>query len=119
MDEGVSTYHEVALCELELVRKALLLGISCCAFNLVVVVVQSNDVDVGELDDLSSRSANTAADVEHPHPGPEVRQQVAGGVLGRPPAVRAQDAVVVTLQVCLHACTVPQRPSMRNDVLEG
>lgn len=47
--------------------KALLLGISRCAFNLVVVVVQSNDIDVGELDDLSSRSSNTAANIKHPH----------------------------------------------------
>ena len=66
-EQGISTYHEVAFGELELVRETLLLGISCCAFNLVIVVVQANDVDAGELDDLSGGSSNTAAHVEHSH----------------------------------------------------
>ena len=48
-------------------RQAFLLGISSCTFNLVIVVVQADDVDIGELDNLSCRASNTAAHVEHSH----------------------------------------------------
>lgn len=61
------TYHEVALGVLELVRKTLLLSVPSGALDLVVVVVQAHDVDVGELDHLSGRSSNTATNVEHAH----------------------------------------------------
>jgi hypothetical protein len=53
------------------VGKAFLLRIACCALNLVVVVVQSNDVGARELDDLSCWSSHTTADIQHSHTVPE------------------------------------------------
>lgn len=61
------SYHEVTLGELELVRETLLLGVPGGALDLVVVVVQSDDVDARELDNLSRRSTNTAANVQDAH----------------------------------------------------
>lgn len=65
------SYHEVTLGELELVRQTLLLGVPRGTLNLVVVVVQANDVDAGELDDLSGRSSNTASNIEYAHVVPQ------------------------------------------------
>lgn len=39
----------------------------CRTVDLVVVVVQSNDVDTGEPSDLPSGTTNTTADVENSH----------------------------------------------------
>ena len=58
------TNHEISLDEVQLVCKALLLGISCCALNLVVVVVQAGDVCASELGNFSCWASNSTADVE-------------------------------------------------------
>ena len=59
--------HEVALDEGHLVGETLLLGVVGGAVDLVVVVVETGDVGTGELDDLTGRSADTAADVQNLH----------------------------------------------------
>ena len=61
------TYHEIALDEVELVRKALTSGIALSTLDLVVVIVKTGDVGVGELGDLAGRATNTAADVQDLH----------------------------------------------------
>jgi hypothetical protein len=65
------SYHKVTLGELELVRQTLLLGIPSGTLNLVVVVVEANNVDAGELDNLSCRSSNTAPNIEDAHVVPQ------------------------------------------------
>lgn len=42
-----------------------------CTVDLVVVVVQSNNVDTGESSDLPSGTTNTTADIENGHAVPE------------------------------------------------
>lgn len=59
------TYHEITLDEVQLVRKTLLLRISCGTFDLVIVVVQSSDVCAGELSNLSRRATNTASNIKN------------------------------------------------------
>ncbi len=61
------TYHEVALDELELTREPLLDGVVGGTVDLVVVVVKTSDVGVGELGDLARRSSDATADIEHLH----------------------------------------------------
>lgn len=51
--------------------------------------------------------AGSAADVEQSDAGPQVRQQVAGGVLDGAPPVRAQDRLVVSVGVGLCHGNVP------------
>ncbi len=53
--------------------------------------------------------ARTAADVQQPHPRPQVLQQVAGGVARGAPAVRTQDGFVVAVGVDGHG----RLPSVR------
>lgn len=62
-------YHEIALHELELVRETLLFRIARGTLDLVVVVVETGDVGVGELGNLPCGAANAAADVEDLHAG--------------------------------------------------
>jgi hypothetical protein len=64
---GERTYHEVTLDVLELVRQTLLLGVGSGTLNLVVVVVQSNNVNTSELDDLTGGSTDTAANIQDAH----------------------------------------------------
>jgi len=52
-----------------------------------------------ETREVERDGAGTAADVEHPQPRSQVRQQVRGGVLRGAPAVRAQHALVVPVGV--------------------
>jgi len=63
-----TTYHEISLHELELAREPILHSVAGGACDLVVVVVETSDVGVGELGNLPSRPANTAANVEDLHP---------------------------------------------------
>ena len=49
--------------------------------------------------EVSGDRARTAPDVEQVEPGTKVIEQVGGRVLGRAPAVRAEDAVVVAVGV--------------------
>ena len=59
----MDAYHEITLGEVQLLHEAFLFSISSGAFDLVVIVVQSNNVHAGELSDLSRWSANTTADI--------------------------------------------------------
>lgn len=59
--------HEVALGVRDLVAQARLPGLGVGALELEVVVVETDDVDVGESSDLTGRSTDTAADVEDAH----------------------------------------------------
>lgn len=66
------TYHEVALDEVELGRKTLLVRVVGSALNLVVVVVEAGNVATGELCDFASRAADTAANIEDLHAGLDI-----------------------------------------------
>ncbi len=66
--------------------------------------------------EVTGDGAGTASDVEDAQTRPQVRQQVPGGVVRGTPAVRAQDTVVVPLQVGGHAGNVPLRLTMRNSL---
>ncbi|KAH3671007.1 hypothetical protein OGAPHI_000718 [Ogataea philodendri] len=59
--------HEVALHKRELVVQLELLGVVVGSLDLVVVVVQTNNLTVGEPSDLSGRASNTASDIQHLH----------------------------------------------------
>lgn len=61
--------HKVALDETQLVAQALTLRIAGGTLDLVVVVVETNHVGVGELGNLTGRTANTAANIKHLHAG--------------------------------------------------
>ena len=54
--------------------------------------------------------ARAAADVEQVEPGPQRREQVAGGVLGGAPAVRLQHRLGMAVGVGVHARSLPHRP---------
>lgn len=56
--------HEVALDEVEVVLETGLLGLVLGLLDLVVVVVETDDVTVGEPGNLSGGATNTTADVE-------------------------------------------------------
>lgn len=72
LPELVDELHEVAFREGHLVLEARILRVLACTLDLEVVVVEANDVDVREGSDFPSGTADTAADVEHPHTWPEV-----------------------------------------------
>ena len=62
--------------------------------------VQAGDVPgVDQCGKVAGDAARPAADVEQPHAGLQGRQQVAGRVLGGAPPVRAQHALLVTVDV--------------------
>ncbi len=63
--------HEITLDELDLSGEAGLLGVLACTLDLVIVVVETNDVDVGETSDLTSGTTDTATDIEDAHLGLE------------------------------------------------
>lgn len=58
-----STYHEVSLDKPKLIRKSLLLSIDSCPLDLILIEIQPSDMSTSKLDDFSSRSTNTAANV--------------------------------------------------------
>src|SRR5690606_22604665 len=62
-----TAYHEVALDELVLVANAGLLGVVGRTFNLVVVVVESDDIDASEAGHLAGRTSDTASNIEDIH----------------------------------------------------
>jgi hypothetical protein len=45
----------------------LLVGVVRCTFDLVVVVVETDNVAAGELDHLSCGPTDTATDIQHSH----------------------------------------------------
>jgi hypothetical protein len=63
----LGAYHEVTLDELVLVGNSGQLRVVGRTLNLVVVVVQSDDIDIGEPRHLARRTADTASDVENGH----------------------------------------------------
>lgn len=70
--EGVRTelfceLHEVALDKGDLVLQSGLLCVPLCARNLILVVVETDDLDSGKASDLTSWSTDTAADIEDSH----------------------------------------------------
>jgi hypothetical protein len=52
--------------------------------------------------EVGGDGAGSRTDVQQRHPGHQMRQQVAGGVGGGTPAVRAQHALVVAVRVDVH-----------------
>jgi hypothetical protein len=60
-------HHEVSLDELLLVLKTGLNGVVGSTLNLVVVVVQSDNVDTSESGHLASGSSNSTSDVKNGH----------------------------------------------------
>jgi hypothetical protein len=60
-------HHEVPLDELLLVLKTGLNGVVGGTLNLVVVVVQSDNVDTSESGHLASGSSNSTSDVKNGH----------------------------------------------------
>ena len=69
---GEAHLHKVALDEAQLVAQTLALGVAGGALDLVVVVVQTDDVGVSELDDLARGATDTTADIQDPHAGLDV-----------------------------------------------
>lgn len=59
--------HEVALDELDLILQTQILDILGGTTDLESVVVQTDDVDVGEPGDLTCGTADAAPDVQNPH----------------------------------------------------
>jgi hypothetical protein len=59
--------HEVALDELDLVLETQLLDVLGRTANLESIVVQADDVDVGEPGDLTRRASDTTPDVQNAH----------------------------------------------------
>jgi len=59
--------HEVTLDELDLILKTQVLNVLGRTTNLESVVVQTNDVDVGEPGDLTCGTADTAPNVQNAH----------------------------------------------------
>lgn len=64
---GEAHLHEVTLGEAELVRQTIALGIPRRTLNLVVVVVETDDIGVRELNNLTSWTTNTTADIQNLH----------------------------------------------------
>lgn len=64
---GEAHLHEVTLGEAELVRQTITLSIPRRTLDLVVVVVETDDIGVCELDNLTSRTTNTTADIQNLH----------------------------------------------------
>jgi len=62
-------YHEIALHELKLARETLLDSILRRTLNLVIVVVETSNVGISELGNLSGRTTDTAPNIEHLHAG--------------------------------------------------
>lgn len=60
--------HKVALNELVLIRQPTKFCVVRRTIDLVVIVVQSDNVDAGKSSNLPSRTANTAANIENSHP---------------------------------------------------
>ena len=103
-----TAYHEVTLGEGELVGQTLLLGVGGGTLDLVVVVVETDDIDTRELDNLTRRAADTAANIQYAHVVGEVHLvgqvmlvagnglveglavRIAGKVEGLAPAVLVQ-----------------------------
>ena len=69
--ELLDELHEVALDERDLVLEACVLGVLARAADLVFVVVETDDLHVGEARDLPSGTTNTATNVEDAHTGLE------------------------------------------------
>jgi hypothetical protein len=61
---GRDTNHEITLDKLQLVGHALLCGVSGCALDLVVVVVQAGDMCARELCDFSGWSTDTTSNIQ-------------------------------------------------------
>ena len=61
--------HEVALDEREVVRETGLGGLLASAANLELVVVDADNLGIGEAGNLASRATNTATNVKHAHAG--------------------------------------------------
>jgi hypothetical protein len=61
------TYHEITLDKLEFIRKSFLFSIDSGALDLIFIKIQSGNMCPCKLDNLSSRSANTASNVKDLH----------------------------------------------------
>lgn len=67
----LSKLHEVALDEFDLSGEASLLCVLASALDLVFIVVETDNVDVGETGNLTGGATDAATDIEHSHLGLE------------------------------------------------
>lgn len=65
--EWERNYHEITLNELEFIRKSLFLSVDSCTLDLIFVEIQTGDMSPCELDNLPSRSTNTASNIQDLH----------------------------------------------------
>jgi len=70
--EGIFTklfnkLHKIALDELDFFLELGLGGVLTCPLDLEIVIVETNDVDIGEGGNFTSGSANTTSDIEDAH----------------------------------------------------
>jgi hypothetical protein len=63
--------HKVTLDKPDLILKVYFFGVFGCAADLESVVVQADDVDVGEPGDLTCGTTDTAPDIQNAHAGLE------------------------------------------------
>ena len=63
----IRAYHEVTLDKVQLLGEAFLHSIVSSTINLVVVVVEAGDVSAGKFGNLTSRTTDTAANIEDLH----------------------------------------------------
>lgn len=66
-----NTNHEVTLLEVKLASKTLLTDISHGPVDLVIIVVETGDVNVSESDDLAGGTTDSTTDVKNLHTGPK------------------------------------------------
>jgi hypothetical protein len=66
-NEETQQYHKISLYKVQLVRQTFFLRILCGSLDLIVIVVQSSDIDTREFDNLSCWTANTTANIQNLH----------------------------------------------------
>jgi hypothetical protein len=59
--------HKITLDKLHLLLKTCFLRVPTRAANLEIIVVQARNIDIRELRNFTSRTADTTADVENAH----------------------------------------------------
>ena len=69
---AAAAYHKVSLDEPNLLSKPFRMGVRRRALNLIVIVVEAGDVDIGKLGNLASRSSYAATNVQNFHAALEV-----------------------------------------------
>ena len=69
LSELLSELHEIALDELDLILKSQILDVLGRTTDLESVVVQTDDINIGEPGDLACGTTNTTPNVQDTHTG--------------------------------------------------